>query len=216
MIGFEKEKEVDRSQASSPTIRRLPSYLHIVRLMDKEDIEVVSGTIIARELGLEPIQVRKDLSVTGIVGKPRVGYVVKELIEALENFLRWNVTHNAILVGPGNLGSALLGYRAFRKNGLNFVAAFDSNPDKIGTTINDVPVHDLDKVEEIIADKDIKLAVITVPNRHAQEVAERLIAAGVKALWNFTNVKLKVPEHVKVRKEDLSSGYAVLSVTSGL
>ncbi|WP_037571217.1 redox-sensing transcriptional repressor Rex [Spirochaeta cellobiosiphila] len=216
MTGFDKWKEVDRGLASSPTIRRLPSYLHVVRLMAKEDIEVVSGTVIARELGLEPIQVRKDLSVTGIVGKPRVGYVVLELIDALENFLRWNIVHDAILIGPGNLGSALLGYKAFPKNGLNFVGAFDTNTDKIGKIINGVQVYSMDKLEEEVSGKDIKIAVLTVPNRYAQEAAERLVSLGITALWNFTNVRLRVPENVTVRREDLSSGYAVLSVTSGL
>jgi redox-sensing transcriptional repressor len=205
-------KEVDRKGASLPTVRRLPAYLHLVRSAWDEGMKVISGTVIANELGLEPIQVRKDLAVTGIVGKPRVGYNVLELIHALENFLRWNEKHKVVLVGAGSLGTALLGYPEFKRNGMEIVAAFDSNPEKVGKLINGTPVHSMDAIEEVFKNRDIEMIILCLPTEVAQQSAEKFFDKGIRAIWNFTNVKLKVPEGIKVQKEDLSSGYAVLSV----
>ena len=198
--------------ASLPTIKRLPSYLHIVEAAAREGRQFISGTVIAEELELEPIQVRKDLAVTGIIGKPRIGFPVEELIQAINSFLDWNQVHNAVLVGAGHLGSALMGYAEFPRHGLHVVAAFDPDPTKIGQVINGVPIFSLDELTEQIRDKDVAIAVLTVPSPHAQAVADLLVKCGITAIWNFTNVKIKVPENVVVQKEDLSSGYAVLSV----
>jgi redox-sensing transcriptional repressor len=198
--------------ASLPTIKRLPSYLHIVEAAAREGRQFISGTVIAEELELEPIQVRKDLAVTGIIGKPRIGFPVEELIQAINGFLDWNQVHNAVLVGAGHLGSALMGYAEFPRHGLHVVAAFDPDPAKIGQVINGVPIFSLDELTEQIRNKDVAIAVLTVPSPHAQAVADLLVKCGITAIWNFTNVKIKVPENVVVQKEDLSSGYAVLSV----
>ncbi|OHD11740.1 MAG: redox-sensing transcriptional repressor Rex [Spirochaetes bacterium GWB1_48_6] len=212
-----KLRPINRKTASLPTVRRLPAYLQVVRQAEEEGMTVISGTVIAEELDLEPIQVRKDLAVTGIVGKPRVGYVVKDLSAALEKFLRWDVAHNVILVGAGNLGSALLGHTDFRKNGMNIIAAFDSDPRKVGQKLHGIMVYDYKIIDEVIKDKNVAMAILAIPSHVAQEVATSLIALGIKSLWNFTSVKIKAPEGVKgvlIQKEDLSSGYAVLSVRS--
>jgi redox-sensing transcriptional repressor len=198
--------------ASLPTIKRLPSYLHVIEAAQNEGREFISGTVIAEELELEPIQVRKDLAVTGIIGKPRIGFPVNELIQAINSFLSWNRVHNAILVGAGHLGTALMGYAEFPRHGLKVLAAFDPDKAKIGRTINDVPVYSLDELSHRVEEVEADIAILTVPSPHAQAVADLLIKCGIKAIWNFTNVKLKVPEDVVVQKEDLSSGYAVLSV----
>ncbi len=202
----------NRKLGSLPTIKRLPSYLHIVEAAKREGLEYISGTVIAEELELEPIQVRKDLAVTGIVGKPRRGFPVDELMHAITAFLRWDRETPAILVGAGHLGSALLGYNEFPKHGLNIVAAFDTSDAKIGKTISETPVYPVNRLQRIITDHRVEVAILTVPNRYAQEMTDSLVAAGITAIWNFTNHKIKVPEHVVVQKEDLSSGYAVLSV----
>jgi redox-sensing transcriptional repressor len=198
--------------SSLPTIRRLPSYLHVIENAHKEGMESISGTLIANELELEPIQVRKDLAITGIVGKPRIGFPVAELIESIYIFLHWNQDHRAIIVGAGSLATALLGYTEFPRRGLSLVAAFDVDPAKIGTRINGKPVYALDQIETKLPSLECSIAVLTVPSPAAQDVADRLIRAGITAIWNFTNIKLKVPPGVVVQKEDLSSGYAVLSV----
>lgn len=198
--------------SSLPTIKRLPSYLHIVEAAHREGKEYISGTVIADELELEPIQVRKDLAITGIVGKPRLGFPVARLIEAIERFLDWNNNHRAILVGAGHLGTALMGYTEFSRHGLSILAAFDADPTKVGTRINNIEVYAASTLSAKIAELDVELAILTVPSPHAQQIAESLVEAGIKAIWNYTNAKLKLPRNVIVQNEDLSSGYAVLSV----
>jgi len=198
--------------AAIPSIRRLPSYLHIIRQSRDEGNEYISGTVIAQELHLEPIQVRKDLAITGIVGKPKKGYPVLALMAAIEHFLGWDEIQQAVLVGAGNLGTALSGYPEFQYHGLRICAAFDQDPAKIGTSIHGVPIYTLDSIKERIKAVNARFAILTVPSTHAQEVTDRLVDAGITAIWNFTNVKLKVPDEVLVQKEDLTSGYAMLCV----
>lgn len=197
---------------AAPSIRRLPSYLHIIQQILKDGGEYISGTVIANELNLEPIQVRKDLAITGIIGKPKRGYPVKELIAAIEHFLSWDSRRDAVLLGAGNLGAALIGYDGFRDHGLNLIAAFDKNPEKIGQKIHGIEIFSYNDVSAKIKKSGAKLAILTVPSSDAQETADLLIKAGIDAIWNFTNVKLKVPDNVVVQKEDLSSGYAMLCV----
>jgi redox-sensing transcriptional repressor len=197
---------------ATPSIRRLPSYLHIIRNAKKEGFEFISGTVIAEELNLEPIQVRKDLAITGIVGKPKRGYPVIPLITAIENFLGWSTLKNAIIIGAGNLATALTGYGEFQFHGLNFVGAFDTDRKKIGGKIHGVPVFSMETIHEQIHNLDVKIAIMTIPSKNAQPVADILVEAGIKAIWNFTNTKLKLPEDVLCQREDLTSGYAMLSV----
>ena len=180
-----------------PSIRRLPSYLHIVKQAQADGYPYISGTVIAEELHLEPIQVRKDLAITGIIGKPKKGYPVEDLIAAIEHFLRWDTLQRAILIGAGNLGTALTGYQGFRDHGLEICAAFDSDKSKIGKKIHGI--HPA-------------LAILTAPSPSAQAIADQLVEAGIDAIWNFTNVKIKVPDNVLVQQEDLTSGYALLGV----
>ena len=196
----------------APSVRRLPSYLHIIRQAERSHDFYISGTVIAQELNLEPIQVRKDLAITGIVGKPKKGYPVEELIKAIERYLGWDQDHIAVLVGAGNLGSALMGYQEFQRHGLRIVAAFDTDPQKVGSQVHGVPVGALEGMEQGIRTLNAEIALLTVPSPFAQATAETLVRAGITSIWNFTNVKLKVPDHIVVQGEDLSSGYALLSV----
>jgi redox-sensing transcriptional repressor len=196
----------------APSVRRLPSYLHIIRQAERSRDFYISGTVIAQELNLEPIQVRKDLAITGIVGKPKKGYPVEELIKAIERYLGWDQSHDAVLVGAGNLGSALMGYQEFQRHGLKIVAAFDTDPQKIGGRVHGVPVRAMEDLEGGIKDIKAEIAILTVPSPFAQSTAETLVRAGITSIWNFTNTKLKVPDDIIVQREDLSSGYALLSV----
>jgi redox-sensing transcriptional repressor len=201
--------------SAAPSVRRLPSYLNIIRNAQGEGVEYISGTVIARELNLESIQVRKDLAITGIAGKPKRGYPVEPLISAIEHFLGWDSRQDAVLVGVGNLGSALLGYREFQLHGLNIMAAFDTNPKKIGAVVHGIKIMNADTMDIQIRSFGVKIAILTVPSDYAQKTASILIEAGIDGIWNFTNVKLKAPDHVIVQKEDLSSGYAMLCVKIG-
>jgi redox-sensing transcriptional repressor len=184
----------------------------VVKQLEKEGSEYISGTVIAGELNLDPIQVRKDLAITGITGKPKKGYPVKALIRAIEHFLGWDEIQTAVLVGVGNLGSALMGYPELRSHGLKVEAAFDQNPGKTGALVHGVPVYGTASMAEIIKRLNVKLALLTVPNSEAQKSADILVGSGITAIWNFTKVKLKVPDEVVVEKEDISSGYAMLRI----
>ncbi len=197
---------------ATPSIKRLPTYLNFIRQVKSEGYEFISGTVIAQELQLEPIQVRKDLAITGIVGKPKKGYPIVPLIAAIEHFLGWDDTRNAIIVGAGNLATALTGYPGFQSHGLNFVAAFDSDEKKVGTNIHGVPVFSMNTLTEQVKNLEATVAVITVPSTFAQETADKVVNAGIKAIWNFTNEKLSLPEDVVNQREDLTSGYALLCV----
>jgi redox-sensing transcriptional repressor len=198
--------------SAAPSIRRMPSYLHLIRTLQREGEEYVSGTTIAQELCLESIQVRKDLAITGIRGTPGKGYPVEFLIYAIERFLGWNTLQDAIIVGVGNLGSALIGYQGFHLNGLNIVAGFDKSPEKIGSTIHGIPVLNITTMAINIPLFGAGIAVLTLPGIHAQDAADVLVNAGIRGIWNFTNTKLKVPSPVVVQQEDLSSGYAMLCI----
>jgi redox-sensing transcriptional repressor len=157
------------------------------------------------------VQVRKDLQYTGIVGKPKTGYSVPELVQAIETFLGWNNVNEAFLVGAGNLGTALLGHERFSKFGLRIVAAFDTDPEKIGQSIHDKAVLPLEKLAELAQRMSIHLGIITAPAEVAQAVADEMVKAGMQAIWNFAPVRLKVPAHIFVHNEDLYSSLASLS-----
>jgi len=197
---------------ATPSIRRLPFYLHIIKNAQSEGYEFISGTVIAQELDLEPIQVRKDLAITGIVGKPKKGYPVAALIAAIEHFLGWDTKRNAVIIGAGNLATALTGYQEFKFHGLNFVAAFDTDRRKVGSSIHGVPVFSLDTLKEQVHALKATIAILTVPSVHAQDTVDKVAETDIKAIWNFTNVKLKVPKGIVCQREDLTSGYAMLSI----
>jgi redox-sensing transcriptional repressor len=199
---------------AAPSVRRLPSYLDIIRNYqeEREGEEYISGTRIARELNLESIQVRKDLAITGIMGKPKKGYRVEDLADAIERFLGWNTLRDAALIGVGNLGSALLGHREFALHGLNIVAAFDNNSRKIGASVHGVKIMNAAAMDIQIRNFGIKVAILTLPPEEAQEAADILVQAGIEGIWNFTTRKLAVPDTVAVQNEDLSSGFAMLCV----
>ncbi|MDC7126038.1 MAG: redox-sensing transcriptional repressor Rex [Spirochaetales bacterium] len=198
-----------------PSVRRLPLYLTVLEEFKKDNKEWISTTDFSEVLFLKPIQVRKDLAHTGIIGKPKKGFKVDELILTINNFLGWNNLSEAFLVGAGALGSAILGYTGFEHHGLNIIAAFDASPDVIGKKIHGKEVLALEKLPNIAERMQVKLAIVTVPKSAAQDVADCLVSAGIKGIWNFSPIKLQVPNDVVVQREDLSSGLAVLSVKLG-
>jgi len=195
-----------------PSLRRLPRYLNILETFQIKGKTTVSATDIAEELDLKPIQIRKDMAFTGIVGKPKVGYDIHDLITSIRSFIGWHENTAAILVGAGSLGTALMGYEGFLTRGLKIEAAFDSDTSKHGTVIYNTPVHPMRELPKIARRRDIKLAVITVPAPGAQQVTDVLIDSGITGIWNFSPAEIQVPKHVVVKREDLSEGLAVLFV----
>ncbi|MCL2743126.1 MAG: redox-sensing transcriptional repressor Rex [Planctomycetaceae bacterium] len=195
----------------TPSIRRLPVYLRFLKELRKQNENVVSCTRIAEELGQLSVQVRKDISLTCATGRPRIGYDINELIDAIEDFLGWNTKTNAVLVGAGSLGSAILGYEGFVEHGLDVLAAFDTDKRKIGTQIHHCRVESLDNLLEFSKTNNIQIGILTVPASAAQDVCNLVLKTGVQGIWNFTPVRLEVPEHIIREDVQLSASFAVLS-----
>lgn len=195
-----------------PTLRRLPVYHHYLIKVQEQGTKHISCTQIATDLSLIPIQVRKDLEITGLKGKPKVGYEVKDILKAIEDFFGWNKANPAILVGAGHLGYAILGYNGFKEYGLNIAAAFDSDFVKIGKLINGKPVFSIDSMEKYIKEHKTEIGILTVPADKAQSVADIMIAAGIRAIWNFAPARIvsNNPD-VQIQHENLASSLAVLS-----
>jgi redox-sensing transcriptional repressor len=178
----------------APTLRRLPRYLQTLRVIKVRGREVVSTNHIAADLKLDPTQVRKDLAYTGIVGRPKIGYGIDELIAAIEDFLGWRNLEDAFLVGAGSLGTALMGHQRIEECGVRIVAAFDHDPDKVGTTIHGKDVFPMTKLVSLARRMHILIGIVTVPPEEAQAAANALIEGGVRAIWNFAPTRIEVPE----------------------
>lgn len=196
---------------SKATIDRLPLYFRTLRHAQEEGIEIISSEELGRKIGITPEQIRKDLSLFGEFGKKGVGYYVRDLLRNIGEILGLHRNWNIAIVGVGHLGWALANYRNFSSLGFNLVAAFDVDSAKIGTRVNIAPIYPMEKLEEIIRQDHIVIGIIAVPAQYAQEVAERLVAAGIRGIWNFAPIKLNVPEDIKLVNEDLSVGLSSIS-----
>jgi len=196
---------------SEPTLKRLPLYHRFLKEWEATGRETVSCTDIGFDLDLDPTQIRKDLESVGIVGRPRIGYVLANVTEGLEQFLGWKNINDAFLVGAGSMGSALLGYHKFEQCGLKIVAAFDLDPSKIGSRIHGKHVLVLNKLPDLARRMHVLLGIITVPAPEAQSVADLMVSGGIRAIWNFAPIRLRVPETIIVHNEDLYCSLASLS-----
>lgn len=191
---------------SQATLKRLPQYLRIIKDKKNEDVKNISSTEIATILRLNPIQVRKDLAlVSRTDGKPGVGFNIQELIQDLEEVLNLNNITDAIIIGAGKLGQALLNYKGFEKN-LNILMAFDNDKNKC----DNKKIFFIDKMEKKIIENNVQIGIITVPKENAQNVCDIMIKSGIKAIWNFAPINLKVPENIAVKNEDLSTSLVIL------
>ncbi len=204
-------RRIRKFSAPEPSMRRLPAYLHVLNRLLREEQLFVSCTTISSQLRLDPTQVRKDLALTGIVGKPRVGYSVRELIQKIMEFLGWDIQRDAFLVGVGNLGMAILGYQQFRSYGLNIVAAFDKDSRKIGQTVFGVDVLPVEKLPELALRMNVGIGIITVGEEAAQGVADLMVKALIKGIWNFAPKALDVPDEIVVENAQLSVSLGVLT-----
>jgi len=199
-----------KSEIGDKMVKRFPLYLRVLHEMAEQCETYASGAVVAKALTLDPIVVRKDLSKTGVRGKPRLGFPLSEITLAIERFLGWNAATEAVLAGAGRLGSALLGYPGFRQQGFKIVAAFDLNPKK-RSQLSGVPIYPSAQLTETVRRLNVSLGILTVPADQAQSVAEAMIAGGIRGIWNFTPVQLCVPADVIVKREDLAASLAVLS-----
>lgn len=193
-----------------PTLRRLPWYLAYVSMLRSRNVEYVSSTAIAKEINVEATQIAKDLSFLNIRGKTRIGYAVAALERVLRSYLGFNREHNAVIIGVGSLGRALITDSGLTRYGLDIVAGFDVNPDIIGTSIMNVPVFDIKDISDVRRNFSAEIAIIAVPVEKAQQTADIAIAAGAKALWNFTPFRIRTPEGIVVQNTSIYAHLAVM------
>ena len=193
-----------------PTLRRLPWYLSNAKLMKERGERYVSSTQISRQINIEASQIAKDLSYVNIAGRTRVGYEIDRLVSVLEDFLGFTNMHRAYLFGVGSLGGALLRDSGLSHFGLKIVGAFDVNPELVGTEINGIPIYHTDEFEERMEKDKVKIGVLTVPINIAQEITDKMVAGGIKAVWNFTPFRIRVPETIVVQNTSLYAHLAVM------
>ena len=202
---------MEKKKISQSVLKRLPGYLVYLKNMPGDSPDHISATALAAALGMGEVQVRKDLAIVSDGGRPKIGYLREGLIEDIEKFLGYNNTTDAVLIGAGKLGQALMGYIGFEEYGLNIVAGFDRNP-KHGRTEEGTPIYPITDLPAFCRENKILMGIITVPAEHAQSVCDELIAGGVKAIWNFAPTHLEVPEGILVQNENMATSLAVLSV----
>ncbi len=193
-----------------PTVRRLPWYLAHVSLLKARNIEYVSSTNIAKELNVDPSQIAKDLSFLNIKGKTRIGYEVATLERELQDFLGFKKVHNAAMIGVGSLGAALIRDSGLSRYGLNIVIGFDINPKIVGTSICDVPIYNISELELRAKETKAEIGIVAVPVDCAQEVADQMVSAGIKAIWNFTPFRIRVADDVVIQNTSIYSHLAVM------
>ena len=198
------------SSVTKATLGRVPHYLKFLKELPDDGFEYISATLIARELELGEVQVRKDLNAISGAGKPKLGYVTEELIQKLEDCLGCNRMTSAVLVGAGKLGKALLDYSGFEKFGVKIVAAFDSNETALSLS-GKVEILPISQFEQFCKEHNVKLGIITVGEGSAQTVCEQMVSSGIEAIWNFTPCKLKVPKGTLVQNENLALSLAHLN-----
>lgn len=201
-------KEADK--VPEPTLRRLPWYLSNIKLMKEKGEQYVSSTQISKEINIDASQIAKDLSYVNISGRTRVGYNIDALIEVLESFLGFTNMHKAFLFGVGSLGAALLRDSGLHHFGLEIVAAFDVNPELVGKDLNGIPIFHSDDYGTKMKEYDVNIGVLTVPINIAQEITNKMVDGGIKAVWNFTPFRIRVPENIVVQNTSLYAHLAVM------
>lgn len=202
---------MERREISKSVLKRLPGYLNYLKNIPENASPYISATALANALGMGEVQVRKDLAMVSDGGRPKIGYLRQSLIEDISQFLGYDNTTDAILVGAGKLGQALLGYGGFDAYGLNILAAFDTNP-TAEVTQEGKPIYPMEQLESFCRNNNVLMGIITVPDKNAQVVCDTLIRCGIKAIWNFAPVYLEVPANILVQNENMATSLAVLSM----
>jgi len=193
------------------TLRRIPYYHQILSDLEQKGERFVSSKYLAHFFHVDDTQVRKDVSVIGYKGKPKSGYSVSGLKQAIGDFLGINTQNTAILIGAGKLGSALIEYPGLSEYGLNLVAVFDNDPAKADRRIGVFSIQPLGELDKVVQDFDVGIAIITVPKEAAQGVCNLVVEQEIKAIWNFAPTQLSAPADVTIRNENLAVGLALLS-----
>ena len=202
---------MERKDVSKAVLKRLPGYLSYLKSHQDGASTHISATALANALGRGEVQVRKDLAMVSDGGRPKIGYQRDRLIDDIEQFLGYDNTTDAVLIGAGKLGQALLCYSGFEAYGLNILAAFDVNVSACNM-VEGKPIYPMDQLESFCKTHKVLMGIITVPTQQAQLVCDQLIACGIKAIWTFAPTHLEVPEHILVQHENMATSLAVLSM----
>ena len=202
---------MERKEISKAVLKRLPGYLSYLKSTQDGGSLYISATALANALGMGEVQVRKDLAMVCDGGRPKIGYLRERLIDDIEQFLGYDNTTDAVLIGAGKLGQALCGYSGFEAYGLNILAAFDVMP-KSDKTEEGTPIYPMEQLQSFCKSNKVLMGIITVPSKYAQEVCNQLIECGIKAVWNFAPTHLDVPENILVQNENMATSLAVLSM----
>ena len=198
------KRPIDVKRIAESTVRRLSIYLRFLEEFEERGLSTVSSEELARRGGTTSAQVRKDLSFFGSFGKRGLGYSVPELSAALRDILGLKKEWRVIIVGAGKIGAALAQYRGFRQRGFNILAVYDTNSDKIGRTLEGIEIRDMSRLEGDVAAERPEIAVIAIPADHAQEVLDRIVRTGIKAVLNFAPVQLHAPADVTVKAVNMA------------
>lgn len=193
------------------TVARLPLYLRAVITLQEQGVVTVSSGDLAVAAGVNPAKLRKDLSHLGSYGTRGVGYPVRELVDGIAAVLGLTADRGLAIVGLGNLGRALAAYGGFQERGFRVAALLDVDPGLVGREVGGLVVEDAAELEQVVRERDVTIAVLATPARAAQQVADRLVAAGVTAVLNFAPAHVEVPAHVTLRRVDLSVELQILS-----
>ncbi len=196
--------------APEPTIARLALYLRCLLAAQQEGAETLSSADIEVRTSISSGQVRKDLSYFGEFGKPGLGYAVAPLASRLASIMRLDRTQPVMLVGAGNLGTAIAGYSGLRESGFHLVAVYDNNFSKIGRRIWDLEIQDIERMPAINAEMGVQIGIIATPAPAGQDVADRMVSSGVRVILNFSPTRLSVPKEVVVRNVDLTQELQIL------
>jgi len=205
-----RQMESGKDIIPEPALRRLPWYLAYVGILRERGVEYVSSTQISRDLRVDASQIAKDLSFLDIKGKTRIGYEVSLLEHKLEEFLGFKRQHRAVIVGAGSLGGALMQDSGLTRYGLEIVAGFDVDQSLVGTLKHGLPVYPVEELVGRCRELGAGIGIITVPVEHAQSVADRLVEAGVKAIWNFTPIRICAPGDVVISNTSIYAHLAVM------
>ncbi|WP_386819852.1 redox-sensing transcriptional repressor Rex [Luteolibacter algae] len=200
----EESEKPERLDIPKKAIYRLSIYHRCLQKLKDNGQDTVSSTTLAKAAGVKPAQLRRDIGYFGQFGTRGLGYPVDGLIATIREALGREHLQPVILVGAGNLGSALLRYHGFQKEGFEVIAAFDARPDEARARTLNIPVHDVTELENFIFNNDVKLAILCVPIGFAQEVVNRLVASGIQGILNFSPIMLEVPADVTVNNVDLA------------
>ncbi|WP_461614270.1 redox-sensing transcriptional repressor Rex [Clostridium sp. Marseille-QA1073] len=200
-----------KKNISMAVIKRMPKYYRYLKELANNDVDRISSKELSEKIGFTASQIRQDLNCFGDFGQQGYGYNVKELLSQIGLILGLDKQYNTIIVGAGNIGQAIANYTYFQKMSFDLKAIFDINPKLIGLKIRDVAIEDIDDLQSYIKEHEIDIAIICVPKDRAQGVCDIITTSGIKGIWNFAPIDLKVPDDVIVENVHLSESLMTLS-----